>query len=246
MASPPPLALVTGGCRRLGAAIAARLAEAGCALALHSAHEHDPEPVLVERVRAAGVPWERFVADFAEPGAADALFDAVVARFGRAPELIVNSASVFGQDRFGASDEAAMLEAYRINTIAPARLMQRIERGAVVNILDQRIAQPHGDQFAYSLSKMALAGATAIAARALAPRVRVNAVAPGLTLPTPDYDADQLARVAARMPLERLPAPEEIAEAVLYLAQAKSVTGQTIFVDAGARFVSFGGDFVNV
>jgi len=78
----------------------------------------------------------------------------------------------------------------------------------------------------------------------LAPRVRVNGVAPGLTLPTDDYDADQWRRLEALMPLQRLSAPDEIAAAVHYLATARTVTGQTIFVDSGANLESFARDFV--
>ena len=81
-------------------------------------------------------------------------------------------------------------------------------------------------------------------ARALAPHVRVNAVAPGLTLPTDDYDAAQWDRLRALMPLDRLSSPEDIADAVLHLATARSTTGETLFVDGGAHLESFTRDFV--
>jgi NAD(P)-dependent dehydrogenase (short-subunit alcohol dehydrogenase family) len=119
-------------------------------------------------------------------------------------------------------------------------------RGCIINILDQRIAQPHGDQLGYTLSKQALAGATTTLARALAPRVRVNAVAPGLTLATADYTAAQMARLGEMMPLRALPKPLAIADAVAYLANATHVTGQTIFVDGGAHMVSYERDFVHL
>jgi NAD(P)-dependent dehydrogenase (short-subunit alcohol dehydrogenase family) len=117
---------------------------------------------------------------------------------------------------------------------------------AIINILDQRLAHPHGDQLSYTLAKQALAGFTQIAARTLAPDVRVNAVAPGLTIATPDYAPEDMERLAAMMPLARLPQPEQVAQAVLYLAQASAVTGQVLTVDGGAHMVSYPRDFMHL
>ena len=117
---------------------------------------------------------------------------------------------------------------------------------AVVNILDQRIAHPHRDQLAYTLSKQALAEATRTLALALAPAVRVNGVAPGLTLATGDYGPGQLDRLAAMMPLERLPTADQVADAVLFLAGAAASTGQVVFVDGGAGLVRYERDFVHL
>ena len=96
------------------------------------------------------------------------------------------------------------------------------------------------------MSKQALAEATRTLARVLAPRVRVNAVAPGLTIPTLDYSPAQLARLTAAMPLERLSQPEDVAAAVVYLAGARASTGQTLFVDGGAGLHDFARDFVHL
>ena len=100
-----PLALVTGGCRRLGAGVAAALAHAGYDLALHGSHDADPEPALATVLAETGAAWHGFVADFTDPAAAPRLFAEVVAQCGRAPDLLVNGASVFGQDRL--ADTAA-------------------------------------------------------------------------------------------------------------------------------------------
>ena len=116
----------------------------------------------------------------------------------------------------------------------------------IINILDQRIDHPHGDQLAYTLSKLALAGLTRTSAASLAPKVRVNAVAPGLTIATPDYDAAQMERLGEMMPLARLPQAEEIAQAVLYLTDASAVTGQTLYVDGGAHLKSYERDFMHL
>ena len=116
--------------------------------------------------------------------------------------------------------------------------------GSVVMLLDQRVRNPVPDQLSYSLSKQALHASLRNLARDLAPRIRVNGVAPGLVLPTEDYDDAQWERLTALMPLERLAAPSEIAAAVIYLANAQAVTGQTIYVDSGANLEAFPRDFV--
>lgn len=234
------LALVTGGTRRLGAAIAARLAADGYTLALH-AHDH-PEP--------EGVEGRVFTADLEDADQARGLIPRVTEAFGSAPSLLVNSAALFADDGFGAIDPDLAVRHYRINTIAPALLIDAMAAAggggdrSVVNILDQRIAHPHGDQLGYTLSKCALAGLTQAAARALSPGLRVNAVAPGLTLPTDDYSPGQMDRLAELMPLDRLPRPEQVADAVAYLAAATASTGQVIHVDGGAGMAAFDRDFV--
>ncbi|MBN8817925.1 MAG: SDR family oxidoreductase [Sphingomonas sp.] len=252
--APAPLALVTGGHRRLGARIAMRLARAGYALAIHGRHDAVPHPFLADCLAETGVDWCGFVADFETPAAAEALMPAIIAHFGRAPDLLVNSASLFGQDRLDVVTGADLSAHFAVNAVAPVLLTQAFAQAkreagrdpSIVNLLDQRLAQPHGDQLAYTISKYALDGFTRIAARELAPHVRVNAVAPGLTLPTEDYDEAQMARLASDMPLERLPDTEDVSEAVLYLAQARAVTGQTLFVDAGAHMRSYPRDFMHL
>jgi len=248
------LALVTGGCRRLGAAIAATLAGAGWSLALHGRSDATPDPALAEVLAARQTRWSGFAADLADPDAVAALVPAVTAHFGMAPTLLVNNASLFGQDDWRSMDAAAMATHYAVNAIAPALFARALVAAqsnaatpvAIVNLLDQRIRHPHGEQFSYTASKLALAGITEALARAMAPMARVNAVAPGLTLPTGDYDAEQLARLADAMPLKRLPTPADVAAAVLFLAESPAITGQTLFVDGGAQLVSFDRDFVNL
>jgi NAD(P)-dependent dehydrogenase (short-subunit alcohol dehydrogenase family) len=252
--APPPLALVTGGHRRLGARIAMHLARAGYALAIHGRHDAVPHRFLKECLAETSVDWHGFVADFLEPGTAEGLLPAVIAHFGRAPDLLVNSASLFGESDLSTVTEADLAAYYRVNTSAPVLLTQVFaaaerpagQNASVVNILDQRLAQPHGDQLAYTLGKAGLDAFTRIAARTLAPNIRVNAVSPGLTLATYDYTPEQLTRLATLAPLEALPTPEDIGEAVLYLARAQSVTGQTIIVDGGAHMKSYDRDFVHL
>jgi pteridine reductase len=245
------LALVTAGMRRIGAAIAARLASEGWALALHSRREDTPAPELAAVLAQDHTLWHSFVADFGDSAAVAALLPAVAAHFGRLPDLIVNNASRFVWDDPASVTPEALALHHAVNVSAPVLLttglaaaMPEGARGCVINILDQRIRHPGADQLSYTLSKQALSGATETLARALAPKVRMNAVAPGLTLPTEDYRPAQMVRLAQMMPLERLPDPDEIADAVLWLAGAESVTGQTIFVDGGASMKAFDRDFL--
>lgn len=246
-----PLALVTGGCRRLGAAISIALAEAGYDLAIHSSPASSPEEALRARLEAAGAAWHHLTADLADAAGVERLLPAVHAAAGRWPALLVNNAARFDYDSPETASHSGLIDHYAINCVAPVLLARALAAtasaahpAAIVNILDQRIASPNADQFSYTLSKLALAEATTILARQFAPHVRVSAVAPGLTLPTPDYDAARMARAAARMPLELLAEPAEIAEAVVYLARARAVTGQVLFVDGGAHLRHYPRDFL--
>ncbi|MEH6792285.1 SDR family oxidoreductase [Parasphingorhabdus sp.] len=249
-----PLALVTGGVKRVGAVIAARLAESGYALALHGNSDAVPEDRLAQTLGARGSEWSGFQQDFMTEGAAEALLDQVIGHFGRTPDLIVNSASIFGQDDAESVDEATMLAHYRVNSLVPVLLSTALhqrragasERACVVHILDQRVRNPNRDQLSYTLSKQALAESVRSLAVACASRLRVNGVAPGLTLTAGEYAADQLAEITAMMPLDRLPDPGDIADAVLYLAGARSVTGQVICVDGGANLKGFDRDFIHL
>ena len=139
-----------------------------------------------------------------------------------------------------------------VNFSAPLLLIRSFaaalagRHGVVINILDQRVVNPPVDQAAYTASKLALASMTRVLARAFAPALRINAVAPGMTLPGDDYEAGQWDRLAAAMPLARNSPPAEIVEAIVYLLRAQAVTGQTLFVDGGANLESYVRDFVHL
>lgn len=258
-----PLALVTGGLHRIGASIAAALARAGYDLALHKRTPAEPEPGLAAAIAESGVTHRLFRQDLAPAGAAASLFGEVTAAFGRAPHLIVNNASRFTESDLESLDEGELTATLAVNLSVPVMLTRALlatvrhdgarqdggQAGAqpcVINILDQRVINPVPDQFAYTIAKQALWQATRTMAIAAAPHVRVNAVAPGLTLPTEDYAPGQMERLSTAMPLGTLPTPEAIADAALYLAHAAHVTGQTIFVDGGANLRSYERDFVRM
>ncbi len=249
--SAAPLAIITGGKRRLGAAIAARLAKAGYALALVSHVDKDPEAPLLKVLNDHRSDWQPFVHDLSEPAVAPLLIERVAEHFGRKPDLLVNNAAMFGQDDWEGMSTQTLEAHFRLNLFTPLLLAQALvesagegRQPAVVNIIDQRVMNPHGDQLSYTLSKQALAASVRSMASAFGSRARVNAVAPGLVISTDDYDAAQEERLAGMMPLAALPSPTGVADAVLYLAEAKDVTGQTIFVDGGAHLKSFERDFL--
>lgn len=248
-----PLALVTGGVRRVGAAISARLAESGYTLALHGHSDAEPDPQLRSVLDVQSTEWHGFVADFQDLSTATILLAAVRERFGRVPDLLVNSASVFGQDNLSDIDFETLEKHMSVNMMLPvllttelANLRPKGKRGCVVHILDQRVRNPNHDQLSYTLSKQALSESVKTLALTCADNLRVNGVAPGLTLTAGEYREDQISNIAELMPLGILPDPDEIAEAVLYLAQTKAVTGQTIYVDGGANLKSFERDFVHL
>lgn len=242
-----PLALVTGSYRRLGGHIAVRLARAGYDVALHASAPGEPDPSVVAGIGSAR--HETFAADLGDAAAAASLVPQVADRFGRPVDLLVNNASCFRADDDSYPAVQSLAAHFAVNAAAPFVLATALAGqggSAVVNILDQRIAHPHRDQLAYTLSKQALAEATRTLALALAPAVRVNGVAPGLTIATDDYEVGQLERLAAMMPLERLPTADQVADAVLFLAGATASTGQLLFVDGGAGLVRFERDFVHL
>ena len=246
-----PLALITGGKRRLGAAIAARLAKAGYALALVSHLDKQPEAGLLKVLNEQQSEWHPFVADLGNPENATPLIASVSAHFGRAPELLVNNAAMFGQDDWTSMDAKSLEAHFRLNTIAPLLLSQALVNAAkfqvaIVHVTDQRTQNPPVDQISYTLSKQALAASVRTMAKAFGAKARVNAVAPGLVIVTDDYAPGQAERLAAMMPLKALPDPQGVADSVLFLASARHVTGQTIFVDGGAHLESFGRDFVHL
>lgn len=247
------LALVTGGCRRIGAAIAARLAHSGYHLALHGHDDATPAPELRAVLDECGAVWRGFTCELGDSAAVGELLPQVVAHFGIWPTLLVNNASIFEDDKADTIEAESLHRHHAINVVAPALLTKAMAGGpvtaaprVVINILDQRIAHPPMDQLSYTLSKMSLASLTVVEAKSLAPRLRICGVAPGLTLDTPAYQPGQMERLAAEMPLRRLARPDDIARAVLFLAESEAITGQIIYVDGGAHLRSFERDFVHM
>lgn len=231
-------ALVTGGARRIGKAIALALAADGYSVVVHANKSRGPAEEVCSEIVARGGKAAVVLADLSHQDDVRRLVPAAAA-FGPLT-LLVNNASEFEGDEIGTLDRTRFDRAIAVNLRAPLFLAEAFAKQApgnadasIVNLLDQRVFKPTPLFVSYSLSKHALYAATTTLAQALAPKVRVNAVAPGPVLPSPRQSAGDFAKQASTLPLGRGPSPEEVAQAVVYLAQAKSVTGQTIAVDGG-------------
>jgi NAD(P)-dependent dehydrogenase (short-subunit alcohol dehydrogenase family) len=237
--SEPRVALVTGGAKRIGAAIATALAEAGYAVIVHCNSSVLEADALVTAIHAKGGKAAVVTADLANPDAVATLMNAACKPFGPIT-LLVNNASVFLADTLHTLDVLTWNRQFSVNIRAPSMLAKDMAamlpgdcKGAIINIIDQRVWKLTPEFYSYTLSKAALWAATRTMAQTLAPHIRVNAVGPGPTLGNL-HDGDKgVLHEAAGVPLRRQVDPREIAAAVVYLAQASSVTGQMIAVESG-------------
>ena len=233
----PKAALITGGGRRIGRAIALALAAAGYAVILHAHRSRAEAETLAGEIAGRGGRAGVVLGDLADAASVAGIVPAAAAS-SRPLSLLVNCASEFEPDDIVTLSRARFERTMAVNLAAPLFLAQGFAAQApagasIVNVLDQRVLKPTPLFLSYTLSKSALHVATTTLAQALAPRIRVNAVAPGPTLPSPRQSETEFAAQAATLPLARGPRPEDIAAAVVYLAGAASVTGVTIPVDGG-------------
>ncbi len=235
--------LVTGAGRRVGRAIAVRLAAAGCRIAVHYRGSASDAAQTVEQCRTIGAEAEAFQADLADLTVAADLVRQVLDRFGRF-DVLVNNASVFAPmtlEQFTVADWERTL---RINLTAPmvlahaARDALRQTRGRIINLCDAAIHRPWRGHLAYIVSKGALETLTEVLARAFAPDVNVAGVAPGVAAWPDDYDPATRDRLTARIPLQRAGNPEDIAAAVHFLLrEGDYITGAVLPVDGGRHLV---------
>jgi NAD(P)-dependent dehydrogenase (short-subunit alcohol dehydrogenase family) len=239
----PRTALVTGGAQRLGRAIALGLAADGWDIAIHYHGSQDAALSTVAELQALGRRSISIHHDLSSPDDVAPMLAQVEAALGPV-HCLVNNASLFELDT-AASFTLANFEAHmRTNVAAPVRLALAVHarlagdaRGVVINLLDQKLWNPNPDFLSYTLSKSALESATGLLARALAPRLRVVGVAPGITLPAKGQTDAGFAAAHRATPLERGSTPDDIAAAVVYLANAPAVTGTTLLVDGGQHLV---------
>jgi NAD(P)-dependent dehydrogenase (short-subunit alcohol dehydrogenase family) len=216
----------------VGAAIARALLSDGWNVIAHVHHVEDE--VADGAVKA--------VADLGNPECADTIF---ASSAGAPPvRLLVNNAARFGWDGFGQFSTDEFDAHMAINVRAPMLLIDRFTRdhqgsdGLIVNLLDSKLAAPNPDYLSYTLSKHALAGLTELAARALAPKgIRVNGIAPGLMLRSSGQSEENFATMHASNPLGRGVKAEDVIGAIRYLVDARCVTGETIVIDSGQRFL---------
>ncbi|MES2831819.1 MAG: SDR family oxidoreductase [Pseudomonadota bacterium] len=242
------VALVTGGARRIGRAIALGLAQSGWDIAVHYGNSWQEAEATVAAIQALGRQAVAVQCDLADAGATSLLLERAQTMLG-AISCLVNNASIFEFDD-AASFSPTLLERHmRINLSAPIVLARALHASVpagsdavVINLLDQKLHNLNPDFMSYTLSKAALQCATTMLAQALAPTVRVVGIAPGITLVSGDQSDEGFARAHARTPLGRSSTAEDIASAVCFVAASKSITGTTLMVDGGQHLLPLSRD----
>ncbi len=230
------MVLVTGAGQRIGRVIALDLAAQGWDVAVHYRSSAAAASQTVAAAREAGARSEAFAADLSVEAECEALVPAVVQAFGRV-DAVVNNASLFEYDDLASFSTATLDRAWRANTAPAVILARALHRlggtGVVVNLLDQKLWNPNPDYFSYTLSKAALEAANTLLAQALAPRVRVCGVAPGVTLLSGEMSGAEFDQSHGMTPLQRSSTPQDVARAVRFLLESPAITGTTLLVDGG-------------
>lgn len=239
----PRFALVTGAGKRIGRAIALALARDGWDVAVHYATSRKAALATVADIEALGRRAIAVNRDLAVERGVRNLLAECCAELGPVT-CVVNNAAIFEYDNPTRFKPELLVKHMKLNAAAPVLLAQCLhellgddQRGVVVNLLDQKLANPNPDFLSYTLSKSALAYATTVLAQALAPKVRVVAVAPGVTMQSIHQTELGFSAAHAQTPLGRSSSPEDIGQAVVYLANAPAVTGTTLLVDGGQHLV---------
>jgi pteridine reductase len=232
------VALVTGSGRRVGRAIALGLAAHGARIAVHFNGSEEGARETAGLVSSAGGEARTFPADLTQGDAPARLVDDVVRAFG-ALDLLVNSAAVMQRTPMGSVTVESWDAMFALNLRAPFFAAQaaaphmQTRGGVIVNIADLAAFETWPGYVPHGISKAGVVQMTRALARVLAPRVRVNAVAPGAVMLPESWDEGAAARLTSTTPLRRLGTPNDVVGAVLYLVGADYVTGETVFVDGG-------------
>lgn len=234
-------ALVTGAAKRLGRAMAETLADDGFDVAVHCHRSLAEAEEVAATIRAKGRRAVVLVGDLSREAEVEALVPAAAAALGPLG-LLVNNASTFQLDRLETADRGSWDAHLETNLRAPVVLAQGFVRqlalgagGLIVNMLDQRVHNLTPNFLSYSISRLGLWAATGVLARELAPRVRVNAIGPGPTLPAPGMAEDRFRELVEGLPLRRGPTPEEIAATLRFIIAMPAMTGQMVTVDGGQQ-----------
>jgi len=233
------VALVTGSGARVGRQIALRLAEAGMAIAAHYHTSRSGAASLVEAVRSRGGVARAYGVDLGEADGVEHLASAALRDFGGI-DLLVNSAAAWPRTPVASLTPGDFDRVLAIDLRAPfllsvriGRAMKEKGRGQIINLLDWSLERPYPDYLPYGIAKAGLAAATRGLARALAPEVRVNAVAPGPVLLPEGMEAERSERIRRAIPLGRIGKADDVADAILYLIQASYATGSILTIDGG-------------
>jgi NAD(P)-dependent dehydrogenase (short-subunit alcohol dehydrogenase family) len=233
------VALVTGGARRVGRAIVEDLAAHGWAVAIHYGRSAGAAASLAAAIRDGGGTAATVAGDLADTVSLPAIVSQAAGALGPLT-LLVNNAAIYEKDMPGALDPGLWQRQLAVNLAAPVFLTEAFsaqlpagEEGNVVNLIDPRVYRPTPDHFSYQVSKSGLLAATIAQARALAPRIRVNAIAPGPVLPSAHTTEERYAGRVAALPLARAPNLADFGRTVRYFVESSSVTGEVIALDGG-------------
>jgi len=234
---PTRVALVTGGARRLGAALARAVAARGYAVAVHHRASDREAAALVADIAADGGVAHAFVADLTNPEAPATLVREVASHFGSL-DLLVNSAANMLRTPMGSITAEAIDAVFALNVRAPLLCAQAAahvmpDGSHIVNMADLAAFETWSGYIPHGMSKAAVVQMTRALARTLAPRIRVNAIAPGVVLLPEGWDPASADRLASTTPLKRLGDPSDVVRALEYLLDATFVTGEVLLVDGG-------------
>ncbi len=228
--------LVTGGGKRIGKAIAIDLASQGYSIALHHHTSHTEAQKVQSQIKAFGVQCEIFSCDLSDEFQTSRLMKHVHRKFPKL-NLLINSASIFEKSSLLKGNLELFNRHLAVNLKAPlilSRDFARIcQKGQIINILDTNVVKNKTSHAAYLLTKKALLELTYMSAVELAPRIRVNGIAPGLILPPVNEKNNYLDRLAKNIPLQKKGDPKYIAQSVRFLIDNSYLTGQIIYVDGG-------------
>jgi NAD(P)-dependent dehydrogenase (short-subunit alcohol dehydrogenase family) len=237
------VALVTGGAKRIGRAIALALAQRGWDVAVHYRSSAAEAEATVREIQALGRRAAAVPCDLSDQAAVKALVGQAAALLGPV-SCVVNNASLFENDSAADFSVAALDRHMHANLAAPLLLAQAMHaatpagaQSVVINLLDQKLFNLNPDFLSYTLSKAALQAATTMLAQALAPKTRVVGVAPGITLVSGNQTEASFAKAHAQTPLGKSSTPEDIANAVCFLAESPAITGTTLLVDGGQHLI---------
>lgn len=247
---PKKACLVTGAADRLGKEIALAMARCGWDVAVHYKTSAEKAKDTVVLIQKTGRKAAAFQADLDDPKAVGHLFKTVSDQF---PNLscVINNASRFEFDRPESITAENIAAHMASNLTAPVLLSQELYQylkarhkpdsepsGVVIHLLDQKLANPNPDFYAYTLSKAALQESVRLSAMAFAPVLRVVGISPGITLPSADQTPEEFKRTHSMTPLGASSRPHEVADAVAWVAGARAVTGSVILVDGGQHLVA--------
>ena len=232
---------ITGAGKRIGSAIARAFADKGFALALHYHHSQKEVEALAKTIPNKTCLLQADL-ETLDLNQARTLINTAETKLETEITCLINNASLFERDKADAINEKLMEEHLAINLQAPLFLSQALAKRKtniqrnIIMLLDQKVLNPNPDFFSYTISKMALWDASRLLARAFAPHIRVNGIAPGPVLPSKHQTQAAFQKAIAQTPLKGSASPEDIANACLFLCQHESITEQVLALDGGQHF----------